>query len=108
MWAMNILVEPGNFGAVSIDENGADGYYIVKSVSIKTQYKNINSVKIIASTERFVNETELTNLIHESKCYTKIDGTEVVVPFHIIVHWKIKVFSPNCVDILPGNLCLKY
>ena len=36
---MNILVEPGNFGAVSIDENGADGYYIMKSVSIKRNTK---------------------------------------------------------------------
>ena len=97
---MNILVETGIFGSVSKDSNYSDGndvyIYIYTSITYKMQVETIIYGQIISHGERVINLTYLTKLRHGSKWYTQIDGTEVVIILHIIVHPKLQVSPRLC------------
>ena len=54
-----------------------------------------------------VNVTYLTKVRHGTKWPTQADGGEIIVPLCIIVHPKLNVFVPTCVDDFPTYICEK-
>ena len=67
------------------------------------QYETIIDVNIISSIERVVNVDYLKKLRYGSKWFTQTDGTDFVIPLHIIFHTRLKVFVPDCVDDFQVN-----
>ena len=97
---MNILIEAGIFGAVSIYGNSEYGYYVYIYIYTLSPYTmQVDTIiygQIISHGERVINVTYLKKLRNGSTWCTQTDVTEVVIILHIIVHPKLEVSPRLC------------